>query len=214
VFEPEAARQAHAAHVEEGASYHRTFESADGRVPFEVHSDPFQMGLKTPGEAGRWSRARSIPGLEAGLMLGPADQLVQLSVHAHKHGFSRLIWLKDIDLLLRAEGDRIDWDVVFASAREEGVSSSIWYTLRLAQQLLGTPVAAAPLAQLAPSAPVRTLYELSWPLRRIANLEGFDRLRAVQFHAAEHWRGMLPSLIFMGRRRDRARAIAHALWHR
>jgi hypothetical protein len=36
----------------------------------------------------------------------------------------------------------------------------------------------------------------------------------VQFHAAESWRGMLPSLLLMERRRSRARAILQYLIHR
>jgi hypothetical protein len=37
------------------------------------------------------------------------------------------------------------------------------------------------------------------------------RRRAVQFLAADSWRGMLPNLVLMGRRGDRLRAIASAV---
>jgi hypothetical protein len=57
------------------------------------------------------------------------------------------------------------------------------------------------------------LYERVWPMTRITDLEGFMRRRAVQFHAAESWRGALPSLILMGRRADRVRAAVHAMQH-
>ena len=213
-YEAEEARRAHAGHVDEASAFHRMFWSADGQVLFEVHLDPLQLGLRATCEAGRWARARPVPTLPGALMLGPADQLVQLSVHAHRHGYSRLIWLKDLDLLLRAQGDRIDWDLVVDTARQEGVGASVWYSLHLAGLLLGAPVPREALAQLAPTRPVRALYDLIWPVRRIANLEGFNRRRAVQFHPAERWRGMLPSLVLMGRRRDRARAIARAVFHR
>jgi hypothetical protein len=213
-YEAEEARREHAGHIEEASPFHRMFESADGQVLFEVHVDPLQLGLRTACEAARWERAEPVPGLPGALMLGPADQLVQLSVHAHKHGYSRLIWLKDLDLLLRTQADRIDWDLVVSTASEEGVDASVWYSLRLAERLLGSPFPAPVLARLAPNRPLRALYDLVWPVRRIANLEGFDRRRAVQFHPAERWRGMLPSLVLMGRRRERARAIARAIFHR
>ena len=57
-------------------------------------------------------------------MLSLADQLVHLSVHVQKHGFNRLIWLKDIDLLLRM-GTEVDWRRAVEIAREEGVTASV-----------------------------------------------------------------------------------------
>jgi hypothetical protein len=136
------------------------------------------------------------------------------AVHVHKHGFDRLIWLKDLDLLLRAHRDRLDWNLVTRVAREEGVQASVWYTLRLAGALLGAPVPRRPLARLRPNPLVRALYGLVWPSSRIADLHGHMRRRAVQFHAAESWRGMLPTLVLMGRRRDRARAIVRSVLRR
>jgi hypothetical protein len=146
-------------------------------------------------------------------MLCPEDQIVQLSTHLHKHGFERLIWLKDIDVVLRAPQQCLDWDLVYRVAQAEGVLGSVWYTLRLSQALLGTPVPDAVLSRFCPSALLRMLYEQVWPMTRITALEGFMRRRAVQFHAAESWRGALPGLILMGRRADRARAAVQAMQH-
>jgi hypothetical protein len=86
----------------------------------------------------------------------------------------------------------------------------VWYSLLLAGEVLGAPVPPAALAALRPPLAVRALYRRAWPAARIAGLEGFMRRRAVQFHAAESWRGVLPSLLFMGRRRERALAVLHA----
>ena len=135
-------------------------------------------------------------------------------MHVHKHGFNRLIWLKDLDLLVREYGDLLNWDVVQASARAEGVEGSVWYTLWLAASVLGTPVPAGPLRALSPTLPVRLLYRLVWPPTGVANLHGHMRRRAVQFLAADSWRGMLPNLVLMGRRRARLRAIASAVLRR
>ena len=146
-------------------------------------------------------------------MLGLEDQVVQLSVHVHKHGFNRLIWLKDLDLLLRLHGDALDWKLVRQVSRGEGVTASVWYTLQLASALLGTPLPLA-VSGLCPAPIVRWLYSLVWPLARVANLEGFVRRRSVQFQAADSWRGLLPSMVLMGRRSTRARMLASVLLHR
>lgn len=180
----------------------------------ELHLDPLQMGLKTTHEAARWGRAQPAPDLPGALMLSPEDQIIQLSVHVHKHGFSRLIWLKDIDLLVRTFANTLDWAAVRADARAEGIENSVWYTLSLAATLFLTPAPPAVLKELAPSAPVRLLYRQVWPPDGVANLKGHMRRRAVQFLAADSWRGMLPNLVLMGRRGARARAIVSAVFRR
>ena len=101
----EVLRQAHAGHVHEGGPFHRVFMDASRGVMVELHLDPLQMGLRPTHEQDRWARASRARPADR-LMLGLPDQIVQLSVHVHKHGFNRLIWLKDLDLLVRAYGDR------------------------------------------------------------------------------------------------------------
>lgn len=207
-------RRGHAGHVHEGAAFHRQFTSADEQVLVELHVDPLQLGLRPTCETGRWQRATPVPNLTGGLMLCPEDQLVHLSAHVHKHGFDRLIWLKDLDVLLRTYGDGITWALVEQTAADEGVQGSVWYSLHLAALLLGAPVPDGLLQRLRPSFPVRQLYGWVWPVERIASLNGFMRRRSVQFHVADSWHGMLPSLILMGRRADRVRATVQATFRR
>jgi hypothetical protein len=210
----EVERQLHAHHVHGGAAYHRVFMAPAGGVMVELHLDPLQMGLRPTREAARWGRARPVEAIPGALMLSPEDQIIQLSVHVHKHGFNRLIWLKDIDLLVRTYVDALDWGAVVAGARAEGVAGSVWYTLWLAAELFGAPVPGRVLRALAPMAPVRWLYYQVWPPDGVANLHGHMRRRAVQFLAADSWRGMLPNLVLMGRRGARLRAIASAVLRR
>ena len=210
-YEAEVARREHASHDHHHASFHRMFRSSDHAVLVEVHLDPLQLGLRPTRELERWKRAKPIPGLPGALMLGWEDQLVQLCVHAHKHGWNRLIWLKDVDLLLRVHGKSLDWRMIQQTAHAEGVSASVWYTLRLVRVLLGAPVPDQILTRFRPAWPIQLAYRWVWPIERIANLGAYMRRRAVQFHAAESWRGMLPSLILMGRRADRARAALQML---
>jgi hypothetical protein len=211
VFEPEAARRESSAHLECGAEYHSVFVSADDAELVELHVDVLQLGLRLSPEQARWDRAIPAPDLPGAVMLAMPDQLVGLAVHAQKHGYNRLIWLKDLDLLVRRTG--LDWDRVVEIARFEGVTASVWYALELVQALLATPVPPEVLRQLRPALPLRALYKCVWPPRAIVELRGHMRRRAVQFHVADSWRGMLPSLILMGHRRMRAGAILHAIVH-
>jgi hypothetical protein len=210
-FAAEAARRNHACPGLD-AAYHRVFHAPDGRAVVELHLDPLQLGLRPVCEQDRWRRAVPVPGLPGALMLGPEDQLVHLCVHAQKHGYSRLIWLKDIDLVLRAWGGRLDWRLVEDVAAQEGVGASVWFGLELAERLIGTPLPREAFQRLFPRhVGVRLLYRLVWPERRIAGLQGHMRRRAVQLHLAESWRGVVPSLMLMGRRRDRARIAVRLL---
>jgi hypothetical protein len=212
-YAAEVARREHASHGHGDASFHRMFCSADGVVLVEVHLDPLQLGLRPTRESERWSRAQPVPGVPGALMLGWEDQLVQLCVHAHKHGWNRLIWLKDIDLLLRVHGESLNWELIQQTARAEGVAASVWYTLRIVRILLGAPVPDQVLASFRPAWLIQLAYRCTWPIGRIANFGAHMRRRAVQFHGADSWRGMLPSLILMGRRTDRVRAIIRVLQH-
>jgi len=213
-YEAEEARRALASTLTCGAAYHRQFVHERNGALVEVHLDPLQLGLQPVCEAERWQRALPVPGLPGALMLAPEDQLVQLAVHAHKHGFERLIWVKDLDLLLRAYRTTLNQDLAVRVARQEGVAASLWLATRLARSLLRTPGTAALEARLRPSPVLRFLYGLVWPTHRTYNLRGRMRRRAVQFHAAESLRGMVPSFVLFGRRRDRAQAILSHLLQR
>jgi hypothetical protein len=209
------AHQAHAGHVHGEGTYHRWFVAGDqNQILIELHTDSLQLGIEPACEDARWRRALPVPNLPGALMLCPEDQLVQLSVHAHKHGFDRLIWLKDLDLLIRIYGETLNWGLVDEVTRREGVRSSVWYALRLVSSLLGTPIGRERLVKLQPSLLVRFLYGQIWPVPRIASLGGYMRRHWVQFHAAESWQGVLPSLLMMGRRRERALAAAQTLLRR
>jgi hypothetical protein len=186
----------------------RDFVAKATRTLVEVHNDLLEIGLPPRCDVERWRRATAIPGLASVEMLAPEDQLVQLSFHAHKHGFSRLIWLKDIDLLVRGAGAGFDWDLVQSVTRREELRSSVWLALDFARAMLGTPVPAALLRSVVPAAPTRVLYRLAWPPARVHALSGHMRRRSVQFINSESWRGMIPSAVFMSRRLERVRLFA------
>lgn len=189
--------------------FHLQFQGPVGGVVVELHSDVLQLGLPPVCENERWARAMPLVSFEGAMTLAPSDQLVQLAVHAHKHGYCRLIWLKDLDMVAR-HAERIDWDLVVSTTVWEGLQGPVWYGLALSQELLGTPLPHDLLDRLSPGLPIRALYRCIWPRHRIALLQGRMHRRAVQFET-DSMRGMLPSLVLLGRRSDRGRAALEAI---
>lgn len=191
------------------ADFHRKFQAPGSGALVEMHLDTLQLGLQPRCEADRWRRARPLPGMQGALILGPEDQMVTLALHAHKHGFTRLVWLKDLDLLAREPA--LDWGLVVEVAGREGLNGSLWYALALSHLLLQTPVGARLLHQLRPSPVLRLLYRSGWPQRSVLDLEGRMRRRAVQLVAGESSLALLANMIVMGRRADRAIAVFDSL---
>jgi Uncharacterised nucleotidyltransferase len=71
----------------------------------------------------------------------PEDLLLVLSVHAAKHVWGRLIWLRDIAQILKREN--LNWDWLQARTRELGIERILRITLLLANRLLGNAIPAA-----------------------------------------------------------------------
>lgn len=190
--------------------FHLQFKGALGEAVVELHTDPLQMGILAICEEDRWVRSQPLPGLPGAWMLSPSDQITQLALHVHKHGYNRLIWLKDLDLILRSDQE-IDWDLLASVAEAEGIGAAVWCALRMAEYVLQTPVPRAELARLRPALLLRGLYSVLWPRRRVTGLKSRMRRHVVQFEAAASLRGTLPSLILLGRRRLRAKALIEAI---
>ncbi|MCH8063813.1 MAG: nucleotidyltransferase family protein [Chloroflexi bacterium] len=192
-------------HSQEETYFERHFYHPDGFVHVELHvDDSIKTGVRPQLAASQWTRVRSIQidGSPA-LMLGLEDQVVMLSVHLHRHGFNRLMWFKDIDLLLRRYGDDLDWEMVLDLARRESVGPSLWYTFRFLREMLDTPVPEEAMSALKPGRLVLWTYNAIWPEAGVLDLRGRPKRRALQFSIHESWRGTIPSLLLMGRRREK-----------
>jgi hypothetical protein len=192
--------------------YEHLYVQPGTRLKLDIHFDHLQLGLAPRDAAGFWNRCQpwSFKGAPA-LAPGINDLFLLLAVHLHRHSFARLSCLKDIDLFVRKFGDEIDWAWLKRSASEEGASTSLSYSLYLASRLLETPLppAAARLAQLKGMA---LLNRIVWREQDLFTESARkNRLRrAIQYVPWDGPRGALPSLVFMGRRREKMRA----LWHR
>ena len=182
----------------------RHFFNSDELVHVELHLDSLKLGVRPRHSDSIWLRARhiEIEGVPA-LALGPEDQVVTLSVHLHRHGFNRLIWFMDLDLLIRRYADELDWGMVTGEAKAEGAQASLWYTFHLLRKMLGAPIPEKVIADLRPNPLIRWAFARIWPELRALDLQSRTRRRAVQFSISESWRGVIPSLLLMGRRRDK-----------
>ena len=208
---PDASGRLHAEH----GGPQRVYEDHTNGLRVEVHSDHLQLGLEPVEMAEIWSRSQraDFGGVEA-RVLEPHDLFVHLCLHLHRHSFSRMIWFKDLDLLVRQ--GRLDWACVRERATAQGCIDSVSLSLELLEAVLGTPLPPEARALAASRARwTRWLQRLFWPTRRSVELELQRRWRLrrlVQF-APETGviRGGLPSLLFTGRRRAKLRVLAAAL---
>ena len=186
---------------------------ATGHV-VEVHCDHLQIGLEPVSMDRIWetSLERAF-GAASARALEDHDMFVQLCVHLNRHGYERLIWFKDLDLMVRS--GHLDWTKVEARAREQGCLAALSYTLWLLPRVLATPMPAAALKLARQQGAIsRALFKRMWPLERVRELQPqrqwrFRRL--VQF-APETGivRGGLPSLLTTGRTKDKLRVLLAA----
>ena len=199
-------------HSHEETYFERHFFSPDGLVHVELHVDSIKLGVKPRHSELLWQKALQIDveGAPA-LALSVDDQVVMLSVHLHRHGFSRLIWFKDIDLIIRRHRDELDWETILAAAEAEGAGSSLWLTFRFLDQIFGTPVPAWVVKRLRPNPFIRWAFSRIWPEREVLDLNGESKRRAVQFSVLESLRGTIPSLLLMGRRRAKMKILIQRL---
>jgi hypothetical protein len=122
-----------------------TLELARDGVVVEPHwtlaYPPFAEALDM---ARVWARCR--PGRVAGapaLLLAPESVLLNLCLHlVHKAPDVPLLWLLDIDRLVRSHAAALDWDELVALARGAGVASQVAGALRSVAARLGTPLPA------------------------------------------------------------------------
>ena len=73
-------------------------------------------------------------------ILSPEDLLLVLSIHAAKHVWGRLIWLRDIAQILQRD---LNFDSILARARELGIMRILHVTLLLANRFLKMSIPAA-----------------------------------------------------------------------
>jgi hypothetical protein len=117
--------------------------------------EPFAIGVE-----GMW--ARSVPAEIAGASvrgLSVEDLLLHLSLHlTYQHRLAIGVRnLYDIDAVIRRGG--VDWTRLVTTAREWGAERVTWLTLRLLQEIAGTPLPCEVLERLLPVTPDLAIVE-------------------------------------------------------
>lgn len=188
----------------EQQDFHHVYFSHDGSPLVELHNDLLQLGLPTRCLDTLWCAPETfdVGGTEA-RMLAPHHQILHLCVHLHTHGYGRLIWFKDLDLLIRNRQADIDWREVYALARAEGTELSVRHALAHLRTLLDTPLPAEALPGPCGNRVGELAHAILWPRRQVLALESKQRLRSVRFNPRQGALGVVPSLLVMGRRRDK-----------
>jgi hypothetical protein len=192
----------------------RGFYDPSGDVKIEVHFDAIQLGLLDHNESQFWrqSRLREVNGIEI-RVLAPEHQFLQLAAHAHRHGYSRLSWLIELDLLIR-RGALMDWPLVTAIARAEGIGTALRHALATAQAVLGTPLPVLPRPTLEERG-LGACYRLLWPFARTRSLNQHERHRLLHFLPDDaDARNFLYGLVLVGRRREKLKALLRRRWPR
>lgn len=190
----------------------RAFYDPSGEMKVEVHFDIFQLGLVDRHAEQLWaeSRTRMAGDIEM-RVLAPEHQFLQLAVHAHRHGYGRLSWLIELDLLVRRQKDPIDWKRTAVFAREEGVGPMLRHALATAHAVLGTPLPRLP----APTIEERCLgvfYRKLWPFGSTRGLNSREHHRLLHFLPDDpDPRNYLYGLVLVGRRREKLQALFRRL---
>jgi len=188
-------------------SFHTVYAWPARSLVIELHADLLQLGLPMRTAQSCWSELDSLDVEGRSVYrLGLAYQILHLCVHLHTHGYGRLIWLKDLDLLLRAYETELDWDRVWSLAAAEGVTISVRHALAAVRDLLGTPLPGSLLDGRRSDILGDAAHWLLWPPSQVRALRGKQRLRSVRFNPQLGPMGVLPNLLVMGRRRDKLRA--------
>jgi len=136
-------------------SGHRNYRTPVQGLLVEVHWQIMSMGSPfTLSVDGLWARAEPIVlcGVPVAV-LSAEDLLLHLCLHAgFRHGFEvGLTVFCDIAEIIRHYGSELDWALLKARARQWGAARCVYLTLRLAQELLGTPIPARMLRSLEPA---------------------------------------------------------------
>ncbi len=163
-----------------------------------VHDETVWVEVQWRPVAGRWIRPdqepdgeqlveRSVPIEGSSLrLLAPEDNLLQVALHTAKHSYVRAPGLRlhtDVDRLARYQ--QPDWGQVAALAERTEIRTAVYFSLAMAEALLGSQV---PLEVLDRLAPPRWKREVVLAMVRRADVfepdeRKFSRPEMMAFHA-------------------------------
>jgi hypothetical protein len=148
---------------EERTGYHFSLQSPGS--PFaaiiELHTAPHasEIGTLFDREA-LWKNATAMTILDQPVVtMNPADHLLYLCWHYRFHGFTRLLWLYDLVMMLRAYGNILEWERLIRTAHQQDMAATLYYCLSWCHELFDIAIPEAVFSQLCPPVASRLIVE-------------------------------------------------------
>jgi hypothetical protein len=154
---------------------HLTYVSGSG-AQIEYQFDLLTLGLAMVDVDGVWGRSR--PAKVAGenvRLLCEEDMLLQLIIHANRHGCAKFKWLVDVAEKLRQaqRSDCMDWRLFIEIARKERLRTSVYSTLRHVEEMYNEKLVPEWVyEELKPVILQQYLWKAVWPERQLNSFQG------------------------------------------
>lgn len=172
----------------------------------EFQFDLFTLGIGMRDIEGVWARSRQSEQDDVIVWtLSPEDQLLQLIIHANRHGLMRLKWLVDITESVR-RGAGINWDLFIDIARREKVQAVAYHTLNSIAEVFDCRIAPGEVMnQLKPRFFQSVIWRSVWPKKRLDEFNGRNE-DVITFYYYRPFCGWnLLNFALMGRMLDKVR---------
>lgn len=118
------------------------FRGGKGEIDLDLHCRLVEHAV-SPGFANHdWlstSRPFDLEGCTVA-SLGPAENLLVSCFHGVKHGWPMIASAVDVAMVLRGEGDTLDWDTVAALATRTGMQGFLRQGLAVAHEMTGVAI--------------------------------------------------------------------------
>jgi hypothetical protein len=111
-------------------------------IPVELHTAPHPSEIGTDFDVeALWRKAWHIEVLgESTRTMHPIDHLLYLSWHYRFHGFTRLLWLYDLVVILRNAGPELDWRELVKTAKKQRLATTLYYCLSWCRDVFGVSI--------------------------------------------------------------------------
>jgi len=197
------------------SGYNFSLERPDSwlEVLIELHTAPHASEIDADFDIeALWAGAQAITVLdEPTLTMNPLDHLLYLCWHYRFHGFSRLLWLYDVVVMIRSLGSSLDWDALEQKAYRQHLAATLYYCLSWCRDLFDVSIPGRVLAHLRPPLACRLLVErIAMPDAARTLVTAGGKHRRILAHRAmvdstprllrSAWRSLFPTAAVMGQR--------------
>lgn len=136
------------------SGYNFILKQADSwlEILVELHTAPHSSDIGSQFDVqALWQNAQKITLLdEPVLMMHYVDHLLYLCWHYRFHGFTRLIWLYDLVVMVRVSRMELDWAALVSRAREINLATTLYYCLLWCRDLFDVAIPDSVFKQLRP----------------------------------------------------------------